>query len=369
MQIMNSVFQGSYFTIIACSGSSADSGLPGARPNSRQCSQIIKRLNPVLKMSITHSIDWHLSRSPYNKRGWTLQEFVLPRRAVIFVNNMIHFRCQEANYSEEMTADMYTKWIDPDDSNIVRLPGFHDEYATSYWAYQKLCEDYSKRDLRFSGDALRATAGILKVLASRLRSPMIEGLPGYWLDMALLFFSVDGNRSRRPQFVSFSWAGWEGKVMWPRANYISMKNGRPSWDQSNLCEWLTNSTFVHWHVYKPSADLRDLRTFRWSNESRLMTLLNDLPLPNHDKAEVDCRCGRFWSGSSSGSGIYPVYDKPRNEQPQVTTHELNLVNSQSEFDGLVQNIRERRERLSLTNWLVSRRTSKMNSIPRFRNGV
>lgn len=114
---------------------------------------------------------------------------------------------------------MQPEWLDPDDSNISRIPAAADGEMAAWLAYQKLLEDYSNRELRFEGDALRAAAGILRVLTAGLNSWYLEGIPAYYLDIGLIWISADGNMKRRSNFGSFSWACWSGRIMWPRENY------------------------------------------------------------------------------------------------------------------------------------------------------
>lgn len=84
IELMNSIYQGSYFTIVAAAGADSNSGLPGFQDARDPSSQIIKELVPGgLHMSVIHSIDWHIEKSIYSSRGWTMQELVLPRRTVI----------------------------------------------------------------------------------------------------------------------------------------------------------------------------------------------------------------------------------------------------------------------------------------------
>jgi hypothetical protein len=277
--IMNSIYQGSYLSIVAGSGSDASVGLPGVRPGTRRSQQVIMELQR-LKMTILHGIDWHLRRSEYNDRGWTLQEMVLSKRSIIFVNNQMYYRCQEANWNEESWADLRTHWIDPDDSNISRIPEESERKLSSFWAWQKLCENYTRRKLRYDGDALRAIAGILRPLAAGMYTDMVEGLPGFYLDMSLLFISSRSNLQRRPGFASFSWAGWSGQVMWPRENSVCFQDEEQNWDMSNLFKWLKQKTFIDWSVWQRSGEVEVLAPTLndYERPSRLSKLIESFPL-------------------------------------------------------------------------------------------
>lgn len=141
-------------------------------------------------------------------------------------------------------------------SGSRRHPVGDGEFLPALWAYQKLCEEYSSRRLRNDGDALRAMAGILRPVAACLESPLVEGMPGYFLDHFVLFVSADGRMRRRPGFASFSWAGWEGRVMWPRENYDSYHrvDGRRAWDVGNVVRWFRRNSLVGWRALTRSGE-------------------------------------------------------------------------------------------------------------------
>lgn len=357
IEMMNSIYQGSYFTIIAGSGEDAGSGIPGVSQGSRSILEKTRELTPGLKMTILHSIDWHLRRSTYGSRGWTLQELVLPRRAIIFVNSQVYYRCQEANWSEESTADSWPNWLDADDSNISRIPDKTEGIIASFWAFQKLCEDYSKRALRFDGDALRAMAGILRPVAAGMQTVMIEGLPAAYLDIGLLFISSQSNLKRRKQFPSFSWAGWSGQIMWTRENYNWFEDGKMSWDAPNLSKWLDHKTFIEWTLWKPSNEIAHISFEPYDQPTRLTILLESLPRV-FSRPTIDTLKSfntPLGCGVSGSSGFYNRMDKTRPSRKQWVTHsDLELVNGETEFHKLANQIGSVPERLMMMNWIAQR---------------
>ncbi|KAJ4318715.1 hypothetical protein N0V84_006708 [Fusarium piperis] len=245
IEIMNSILRGSHLAIVAASGTDIQSGIPGVRPGSRQPSQPIAQLNAKMKIAVTHSMYWHLQNSAYNQRGWTLQELVLPRRTLIFINNQAYFRCTRANWCEETAADLQAEWVDPDDDYILRIPNPGAGNLEAWKAYQKLCEDYSDRRLEHDGDALRAVSGILRLLGGELTSWYADGLPANYLNSALLFLSTDGTLRRRPGFASYSWAGWSGPITW-----VPETRQGPDCDSQaakRLFDWIQKKTFIQWH--------------------------------------------------------------------------------------------------------------------------
>ncbi|KAH8708481.1 hypothetical protein GQ44DRAFT_628004, partial [Phaeosphaeriaceae sp. PMI808] len=70
IRMMNSIYSGSYFTIVAGSGLDANAGLPGVMGSTEGREQVIEEVAPGAQMTVLHGIDWHLSRSIYNERGW-----------------------------------------------------------------------------------------------------------------------------------------------------------------------------------------------------------------------------------------------------------------------------------------------------------
>lgn len=342
IHLMNSIYRGSYFTIVAASGGDANAGLPGTH-DGRRSGQKIHELRPGLEMAIQHSIDWHLSRSVYNTRGWTLQELVLSQRTLVFTQGQIFFRCQEANWGEGSWASSWGSWLDPDDSNISRIPPLQeDDFLHPFWAYQKLCEDYSRRQIRNDGDALRAIAGLSRPLSAGMGTPMVEGLPAYFLDHFLLYMSSSGRLRRRPQFPSYSWAGWEGRIMWPRENYEWHENGGASWDTSNIIKFFAHNTFIDWSFLLRSGQCTHLTNTNLEKK-RLRKFLNDYPnvlnngLVNegtdHDSAAYhyfsDCTIvgdAPDWSDMLDNAG------GPRPQRYSIKL--LDLANSRSELREL-----------------------------------
>tara|TARA_R110002003_G_scaffold384_4_gene19276 strand:+ start:9147 stop:10454 length:1308 start_codon:yes stop_codon:yes gene_type:complete len=354
IRMMNSIYRGSYFTIVAGSGTDAGAGLPGlqlAVTDDEQREQMIREVAPGLHMTVVHSIDWHLRRSTYNERGWTLQELVLPRRTVIFINNQVYFRCQQANWCEETWADTWTHSLDPDDSNIRRVPDVVDGFLPSVWAYQKLCEDFSRRKLRDDGDALRALAGITRSLAAGMDTSITEGLPQSFLGHFLLFIARNARLRRRDRFASFSWAGWEGHVNWPRENFVwyhEKDDGtfQRTQDTENLILHLKHNQVVEWHMMIATRGLKGLSIPSYIRSSILVNFTREHPYVFGEGAhETDLQ--RQLSGARSPLMVTPLSAFPMRA--------LDTANGQVEFDRLVARMTDRRERMALSNWMASRR--------------
>ena len=387
VSMMNSIYHGSYFTIVAAAGQDANAGLPGLQQGS-ECpgrKQNIMQLPSGLQLTICHSIDWHLRQSVHNQRGWTLQELVLPDRTLIFVNGKAYFRCHEANWSEETWADQQIRWLDADDSNISRLPDPLEGFLPSCWAYQKICEDFSRRKLRNDGDALRALQGILRPTAAGMDTDLIEGLPGYYLDHFLLFISGTGDMKRRSQFASYSWAAWEGSKMWPRENYewpsLSAQGVATSKRETeNILRFFEHNRLVEWSSVGFDAVIERLTSYHWDVQSWVFELMQKhLPVFGEYAEDPVAKtrkevCSQFVGSSVSsntpdwcshsysrrgelkvhpGAGVYK-----RQPLPDFCMSALDLANGQAEFDRLIDRMTNTYAKLAMCNWMAVRRSRK-----------
>jgi hypothetical protein len=261
----------------------------------------------------------------------------------------------QANWCQETWADKWLEWLDSDDSNISRIPRSNEVRMASFWAYQKLCEDYSLRTLRNDGDALRAMGGITRFLFAGMDSPGVEGLPGYYLDMFLLFYSSNANLRRRTQFPSSSWAGWEGRIMWPRENYIRYDDDgeKQRWDPIHVLKWFGEFRLVEWKVLATDGSILSLSSFDTKKA---------VPILNYEKEFP----GVVWGKPQVQSSAYRRVDEPTSSE--ITRNILNfgnqdwknLVNTleaadSEEYERIIRNVEDKRMQFTLRNYLASRR--------------
>ena len=69
--VMDDVYERAWFTIIAAGGEDASFGLPGIQPGSRSATRLSHEIKPGLHLGVDTALDSSLTRSVYNKRGWT----------------------------------------------------------------------------------------------------------------------------------------------------------------------------------------------------------------------------------------------------------------------------------------------------------
>lgn len=111
----------------------------------------------------------------WSKRGWTLQEFQMSNRVLIFGKSMIHFQClhskSENGYQE--------KWAFSDAARMVRALETWGKAKWSdgcYDAWQTVLQDYGPRLFTFVEDKLPAISGMAKYISDETGDEYLAGL-------------------------------------------------------------------------------------------------------------------------------------------------------------------------------------------------
>ncbi|KAF8548636.1 HET-domain-containing protein [Imleria badia] len=224
---MGSIYSNALFTIIAASGDSANSGLPGVRPGTRE---ELQRTVKLASGEVLLGIDFRpgsIDDTLWGKRAWTFQERVLSTRVLIFFDTQVYWSCCKALHSEELALEQALHvQRDPLSSPLPGLtispslePMEPGEYRTLYTA---LLFSYRQRRLTFQTDLLNAFAGISEVLATAHDDGCIWGLPLSQFSYAMTWhflsrcsrnhnhvpiFGSDGTNEVVP-VPSWSWAAW-----------------------------------------------------------------------------------------------------------------------------------------------------------------
>lgn len=146
-----------------------------------------------------------------------MQEEVLSRRLLAFVDNQIYYRCQEEDYAEIMNSvDQPVKAFDTQLSIFAIMLREEMDFRN----FSTVILYYGIRQLSYERDTLRAAQGMLRRYATLSGKKLFEGLPAP-LDQSLLFNkhrflprSASISNRRRAGFPSYSWAGWRDVVSW-----------------------------------------------------------------------------------------------------------------------------------------------------------
>ena len=207
------VYARAALTVVAGSGKDANAGLPGVRADSRTLHQEIEEVKPGLKLMVSHLAEDYISTSQWDSRAWTFQERMLSRRCLLFVNGRIYYQCRRATYCEDIEMPQSNGWS----LNSIDMPTriFMEKPFVQYTSAVEL---YTQRNLTNPADILNGFEGVQSVLEKRIRSSIFYGILDDQLDSSLIWESTKLLR-HRPNFPTWSWAGFIGEIQWKYAEY------------------------------------------------------------------------------------------------------------------------------------------------------
>jgi hypothetical protein len=219
---MGEFYSGAYFTVIAA----ASSGLYGAQMwglaskwRKEGLHRYMLPLGSVAKQYI-EILYSNLFRSKWATRGWTFQEQILSKRAIIFLDGYMFWDCQ-CSIWDKNELDPESK---QEKDGLYAGPYYEMARRMSsiswpdFRMYIELVCRYNNRDLTYPQDSLPAFSGILNSLSRSFPTGFISGLPRLFLDVALLWqpFSKAKRRNAKKggaiapsrHLPAWSWCGW-----------------------------------------------------------------------------------------------------------------------------------------------------------------
>ncbi|KAH7356999.1 heterokaryon incompatibility protein-domain-containing protein [Rhexocercosporidium sp. MPI-PUGE-AT-0058] len=235
---MDLVYACALATIIVATGESAEAGLPGVN-NPRSLSQTKVDIGGGyhLMETVAQGNASHLQNSSWNSRGWTFQERLLSRRALIVTPDQIYWECEHNVLSEEVHLEtggtriwVLPQAMDCNDEWDDRAKKFSRNSFSSY------VTRYSTRRFTYQSDALAAFSGILRRMEYRNKQQFYWATPYDLFDQALTWKYGSTRRTELCQlladgepyklgFPSWSWLGWCGFIGGYIFNY-EMNNDR-----------------------------------------------------------------------------------------------------------------------------------------------
>ncbi|KAL6812445.1 heterokaryon incompatibility domain-containing protein [Trichoderma sp. SZMC 28015] len=239
---MDGIYSNAEVTIIAAAGQDENYGLSGVgrnRPATRTA-----HIGDVAVVWQPEDPQAAIKSSKWSTRGWTFQEALLSHRRLFFTEQQAYFECNAMNIYEGLDIPLDSLHIkDRSKSYEYLRRGVFEgnreaefgklhlkiqRRAEIFNRYLSNVEEYSARKLTYAEDSLNAFRGIAQQFWYRTRAVYnIWGLAYYpapakartssfahslsWRHTRNCW-DLSQSPQRRPQFPSWSWAGWEGEV-------------------------------------------------------------------------------------------------------------------------------------------------------------
>lgn len=254
------VYAQATLTIVAAQGTHADFGLPGIGEQhieARKKHILPFFSGPMLKGSLWLHKTAQLHRTPWAKRGWTLQENVFSRRLLI-MDEIITWRCSSSTWIEGLESLAERQEIEPAPLTKAKKTYLETKLLVPDWPslldFGTIVEGFNTRTLTFDSDTLNAFTGTLKAMTPAFPAGFYAGLPEFYFDIALLWQAHRGLRQRftteveldENNFPSWSWAGWTGNLRldtWGSCFDAEVRDDKFPVKISNLVEWYKDPSY------------------------------------------------------------------------------------------------------------------------------
>ncbi|KAL6826451.1 heterokaryon incompatibility domain-containing protein [Trichoderma camerunense] len=238
---MDAIYSNAEVTIIAAAGQDENYGLSGVgrnRPATRTA-----HIGDVVVVWAPADPQAAIKLSKWSTRGWTFQEALLSRRRLVFTEQQAYFECSAMNIYESLDIPLQSLHIvDRSKSDAPRRGVFGGNRKREFGRfipekqtpveifsrYLSNVEEYSARKLTYAEDSLNAFRGIAQQFwygkhavhniwgLAYHPAPPEERTSSFAHSLSWRHtrncWDLSQSPQRRPQFPSWSWAGWEGEV-------------------------------------------------------------------------------------------------------------------------------------------------------------
>ena len=241
---MDQIYANALFTIVAASGSNAETGLPGVCLSPRnQFQEIVHFPGGYFYTLICDGREaGHIiNKSTWAQRAWTMQELLFSSRCLLFTEFQVYWKCQSAAWLEEVALEDTTST----DFEIINKAGttrFPDRPLDQYdysRLYQNLVTNYLQRHLSFQSDVINAFSGICGRLSAIQNDHFFWGMPQSRFSWSLgwglykkqirnyahtRLIAASGTVQEVP-FPSWSWAAWTSGDITPWIRFLQSRGG------------------------------------------------------------------------------------------------------------------------------------------------
>ena len=189
LTIMDSIYASAELLIVAAGGSDANAGLPGIGSTPRSVSQTIEKITGTQFITAQASVQQVLDWSVWDSRGWTFQESILSKRALVFTESLVYWTCQADTWREDIGCESPVAGLvlNEDNSLWPQRSIISTEGRCRTSSYCLLAQAFSQRVLRDEGDVVWAFNGILRLQTAQFQKGFIWALPYEVLDTTLLW--------------------------------------------------------------------------------------------------------------------------------------------------------------------------------------
>jgi Heterokaryon incompatibility protein (HET) len=160
-------------------------------------------------------------KEPIDDRGWTLEEYLLSPRLLIYGVHGLRFSCQEeVQYADKEASESGLSFDNNGELELLReVPG---DSAMAKEAWAKIVGQYSRRSLSNPGDRLLAISGIANYYSGILKDKYLAGIWSGDLPSALMWESgsLENCRPLTYRAPSWSWAAIDDRVFFPRQSKL-----------------------------------------------------------------------------------------------------------------------------------------------------
>ncbi|KAJ8118061.1 hypothetical protein OPT61_g886 [Boeremia exigua] len=242
---MGKIYSSAQLTIVASVGEDPSYGLPGITSIDEDVPFVYERIKDLTMILRPLSSIASIAASKWATRGWTYQEGYLSRKRIFFTNKGVHYLCNAAS-----TNSALHRFLPRPDQ---RPPPSRPYSEVSAWTYRlspltRNLEAYSARQLSVDADALDAITGALNAqVTNEMPVYHIWGVPICETDIDFDHVSPKNLSKgriqpgqpmsiefllqwhhyrpcrRRPDFPSWSFLGWAGRIFyypWPRQIHV-----------------------------------------------------------------------------------------------------------------------------------------------------
>lgn len=105
LPIMDAIYSCADIIIIAATGSDVHPGIPGAGNTRRRIIQGNETINGISFVTTPPEVQQVLDSTKWSRRGWTYQDAILARRALIFTDSLVYWNCRTAVWREDISGE------------------------------------------------------------------------------------------------------------------------------------------------------------------------------------------------------------------------------------------------------------------------